>query len=79
MGRNDLQDLSIQVAVLSDQFRRAERHMQELDNKLDDVVERLAQQEVRLQTNTTNTSKYLGWVVAGLFMLVEGVLQFLIR
>lgn len=79
MGRTDLQDISIQVAVLSDQFRRAERHMQELDTKLDDVVERLAQQEVRLQTSTTNNSKYLGWVVAGLFMLIEGLLQFVVK
>jgi len=79
MGRNDLQDISIQVAVLSDQFRRTERHMQELDSKLDDVVERLAQQEVRLQTNTSNNSKYMGWVVAGLFMLIEGLLQFVVK
>lgn len=79
MSRNELQDLSIQVAVLSDQFRRAERHMEELDSKLDDVVERLAQQEVRLQTSTTNTSKYAGWFVAAAFMLVEALLQFVVK
>lgn len=77
-SKNDV-DLIVAVSVLSDQTRRVETRLAEIEQKLDDNSERLARLETQHSNSATNFNRWAGWGVAGVFLVIEFLLQFVVK
>lgn len=77
-SKNDV-DLIVAVSVLSDQTRRVETRLAEIEQKLDDNTERLARLETQHSNSASSFNRWAGWGVAAVFLLVEFLLQFVVK
>ena len=67
--------LMIDVAVLSDQTKRTMRQLEFVEEKLEEIGERLAKIETSVDHNTKSTDNWTGWIVAGLMVAAQIVFQ----
>ena len=78
MGNFDQKDvdLMIAVSVLSDQTKRVEARLAEIENKLDDNAERLTKLETVSKQAAKSSDRWMGWAAAIGLMVIELVLRF---
>ena len=68
-------DLIVAINVLSDQSRRVDARLAEIEDKLDDNAERLTRIEAVEKQQVKSLDRWWGWIAAVAIVVVEGILR----
>jgi hypothetical protein len=77
-SKNDV-EIIVAVNVLSDQTRRVEARLEEIETKLDANSDRLARLETAHTHSSSNMARWAGWAAAVGVLLIEAVLRFIVK
>ena len=70
-------DLLVAVNVLSDQTKRVETRLAEIEAKLDENADRLTRMETVNKQSTKAVDRYMGWALAVILLGVELCARFM--